>query len=227
MLIGAISDIHSPKYLNDFFVALRYLPKVDLVLLAGDLTERGNYLHFDPVYNALKKFKVVATFGNEDFVEYREKFREKYPEVIWLEDQKVELGGISVVGSEGVIEKPTFYQRLKGLDESFYMKRKEKIEELLCSSSGFKILLTHYATTFATVYGEKKFAYPGLGYNLLEEVKCLPNISVHGHAHYAKVTYAVVRGVKVYNVALPANRKFTVIRIDETEVDGEEKPKTK
>ncbi len=214
MLIGAISDIHSPRYLNEFFAALKYLPQVDLVLLAGDLTDRGKYLHFDPVYNALKKYKVVATFGNEDFVEYREAFKEKYPEVTWLEDQKVEVDGITIVGSEGVLERPTYYQRLKGLDESFYIKRKERIEELLCSSNGFKILLTHYAPTFATVYGEKRFAYPGLGYNLLEEVKCLPNVSVHGHAHYAKVTYAVVKGVEVYNVALPANRKFTIIRVE-------------
>jgi predicted phosphodiesterase len=217
MIIAGISDIHSPRYLNEFFTALRYLSSVDLVLLAGDLADRGKYLHFDPVYNALSKYKVVATFGNEDFSEYRKEYREKYPSIIWLEDESVdiEVGGekITIVGSEGVLQRPTFYQKMKGIDTNFYRERKNKIEEMLCSSSNFKVLLTHYATTFNTVYGEKKFAYPSLGDNLIDELKCLPNISVHGHAHYSKVTFSVVKNVKVYNVALPATKKFTIINI--------------
>ncbi|AWR94183.1 metallophosphoesterase family protein [Acidianus brierleyi] len=217
MIIAGISDIHSPRYLNEFFIALRYLPQVDLVLLAGDLVDRGRFLHFDPIYRALSKYKVVATFGNEDFSEYRNEYREKYPSVIWLDDESVnmEVDGkkITIVGSEGVIQRPTFYQKMKGINADFYKYRKNKIEEMLCSSNNFRILLTHYATTFNTVYGEKKFAYPSLGDNLLEELSCLPNISVHGHAHYSKVTFSIVKNVKVYNVALPATKKFTIINM--------------
>ncbi|MDT7901183.1 MAG: metallophosphoesterase family protein [Acidianus sp.] len=214
MLIAATSDIHSPRYLNDFFIALRYLPQhVDLVLLAGDLADKGKFMHFDPVYNALRKFQIVAVFGNEDFREEREKYKEKFPDVIWLDDEKKQLNDVTVIGSEGVIKKPTVWQKMKGIDEKFYNERKKKIEEMLCSSSGFKILLTHYAPTYKTVYGERPSAYPGLGDELIEELQCKPNLAIHGHAHYAKVTFAKLDDTKVYNVALPANKKFVIIEI--------------
>ncbi|MEM3351866.1 MAG: metallophosphoesterase, partial [Saccharolobus sp.] len=67
-----------------------------------------------------------------------------------------------------------------------------------------------------TVFGERKSAYPFLGYRIIEELAinredCLPNIAIHGHAHYAKRTFYIVKNVRVYNVALPANKR--IIRI--------------
>lgn len=217
MLIAAISDIHSPRYLNDFFVALKYLPdKVDIILLAGDLADRGRFFHFDPVYNSLisRADKVIAVFGNEDFREEREEYKKHFPKISWLEESKEEYKDVVVIGSEGVIKKPTPWQKLKGIDEEFYKERKKKIEELLCSEKDkFTILLTHYASTYQTVYGERLSAYPGLGENLIEEVKCKPKIAVHGHAHFAKRTFATIGNTKVYNVALPANKKFVLINL--------------
>ncbi|MEM0164532.1 MAG: metallophosphoesterase [Saccharolobus sp.] len=223
MLIISTSDIHSPKYLNEFFLALREIEKGDIAILAGDLTERGQYNHFSPVYDALKnKTKyIIGIFGNEDFSESRNFYREKYKEVIWLEDEKVELeingNKVVVVGSEGVLSKPTIWQASNGIDDEFYKKRLEKIVNLLCNSKGsIKILVTHYASTFETVFGERKNAYPFLGYRIIEELAinredCLPNIAIHGHAHYAKRTFYIVKNVRVYNVALPANKR--IIRI--------------
>ncbi|MCY0859574.1 MAG: metallophosphoesterase [Sulfolobaceae archaeon] len=219
MLIAAISDIHSPRYLNEFFIALKSLPQtISLVLLAGDLTDEGKVLHFDPIYNALKNFKVIATFGNEDYYEIREQYKKKYPDIIWLDDSKVTIDvdnkKLMIVGSDGVLEMPTKWQALHGYDKTFYENKKKKIEEMLCSENGvIKILLTHYAPTYDTLYGERERAYPQLGYRLLNELKCLPNIAIHGHAHYSKKTYSVVKGVRVYNVALPANKKFTIIEL--------------
>lgn len=220
MLIAAISDIHSPKYLNEFFIALRSLPSsIRLVLLAGDLTNDGKVLHFDPIYNALKNYKLIAVFGNEDYFEVRDQYKKKYPGVIWLEDSKIEVEfegkKIIIVGSDGVLEEPTKWQNLHGYSKDFFMNKKQKIEELLCSENDgdVKILLTHYAPTFDTLYGEKMKSFPQLGYRLLNELKCLPNIAIHGHAHYSKKTFAIVKGVRVYDVALPANKKFTIINL--------------
>ncbi|TRM78226.1 metallophosphoesterase [Sulfolobus sp. A20-N-F6] len=226
MLIISTSDIHSPKYLNEFFLALREISNInaDLAILAGDLVEKGYFQHFSPVYSALKNRAryVIATFGNEDYSENRMYYKEKYNDIIWLDDERIDLevGNIKVtiVGSEGVLESPTKWQMMNGIDENFYMKRLEKLENLLCnSSSDIKILLTHYASTFQTVLGERKSVYPHLGYRIIEKlalngrVDCLPNIAIHGHAHYAKRTFYVVYGVKVYNVALPANKRILVI----------------
>ncbi|ARM74881.1 metallophosphoesterase family protein [Acidianus manzaensis] len=217
MLIAATSDIHSPRYLNEYFLALKYLPeKVDLILLAGDLADRGKFLHFDPVYNSLlnRADKIFAVFGNEDFVEEREQYKKSFPKITWLEDSKDQYKDIVIIGSEGVIRKPTPWQKLKGITEDFYRERKKKLEELLCSEKGkFVILLTHYAPTYKTVFGERKFAYPGLGDELIEESECKPSIAIHGHAHLSKRTFVTVENTKIYNVALPANKKFVVINV--------------
>ncbi|AWR96402.1 metallophosphoesterase [Acidianus sulfidivorans JP7] len=217
MLIAATSDIHSPRYLNDFFLALKYLPeKVDIILLAGDLADKGKFLHFDPVYNSLinRADRIFAVFGNEDFTEEREKYKKTFPKITWLEDSKAQYNDIVIIGSEGIIKKPTPWQKLKGINEDFYNQRKQKLEELLCEEKDkFTILLTHYATSYKTVFGERKYAYPGLGYEFIEESKCKPSIAIHGHAHLAKITYATVDHTKIYNVALPANKKFVLINI--------------
>jgi Icc-related predicted phosphoesterase len=225
MIIAATSDIHSPRYLNQFFQSFNGLKdiKVDLFLLAGDLSEKGEFNHFYPVYSAVKKYKTVAVFGNEDFQDKREFYKKHYPEIIWLEDEKVDVNingvSISIVGSDGVLREPTKWQKLNGMDEEYYRKKREIIEELLCDAKGeLKILLTHYASSYSTIVGERKEIFPQLGDRVIEEAKCLPNIAIHGHAHYAKVTFSVVRNVKVYNVALPANKKIVLIRLSDPEV---------
>jgi len=152
-----------------------------------------------------------------DFSEYREYYRKNFDKIIWLEDSstKVEINGrkILIVGSEGVLQVPTKWQKLNGIDEKYYQEKKEKIKELLCENdANFKILLTHYAPTFATVVGERKSAYPQLGDRIIEEAECLPNLAIHGHAHYAKITFGIVRNVRIYNVALPANKKIVLIQ---------------
>ena len=219
MLIAATSDLHSPKYLTQFFAAYNSLRNVniDLFLLAGDLAEEGKYNHFYPVYEVLKKYTVVAVFGNEDYIESREHYRKNFSKIIWLEDSsiKIEINGkkVLIVGSDGVLQEPTKWQKLNGMDEKYYRDKKEKIKKMLCENNAdLKILLTHYASTFATVVGERKSAYPQLGDRVIEEAECLPNIAIHGHAHYAKITFSVVRNVRVYNVALPANKKIVLIQ---------------
>ncbi|MDT7872770.1 MAG: metallophosphoesterase [Sulfolobaceae archaeon] len=221
MLIAATSDLHSPKYLTQFFASFSKIreAEISLFLLAGDLAEQGEYRHFTPIYEVLKKYKTVAVFGNEDFTDKREYYKKFFSEIIWLEEQSttVEIQGLKIVivGSEGILEKPTKWQMLHGVDERTYQERKEKIEKLLCESKGdLKILLTHYAPTFRTVFGEKKSIYPNLGYQILETTECLPDLAIHGHAHYAKVVYGEVRKTRVYNVAFPANKKILLINLD-------------
>jgi len=219
VIFWATSDIHSPRYLDVFFLSRRNLPPSNLILLAGDLVDKGRVIHFDPIYRALSSTSVIAVFGNEDFREVRDEFRRMYPKVIWLEDEShtvtLDHMTIEVVGSEGIISRPTKWQRELGISEEIYMKRFEKINKLLCDSKAdYLILLTHYASSYVTVTGERRWAYPELGYPLVENVECKPDLAVHGHAHKATVLRAVVGNVKVYNVALPANKQIVSINVD-------------
>jgi Icc-related predicted phosphoesterase len=219
-MIAAASDIHSPRYLNDFLASLHKLSNlsIDLFLLAGDLTDKGEVKFFDPIYSFLKKFKVVSVFGNED-VASKERYKRFFPDVVWLDDEVVEVKvkgkRVAIVGSEGVLERPTLWQASHGVNEEFYRKREKKIEELLCGlDADYKILLTHYLPTYETAYGERKDIYPELGSQLLERISCLPNVAVHGHAHKSKVVFKIVRGVRVYNVAFPANKRVVAFNLD-------------
>ncbi|BCU70452.1 metallophosphoesterase family protein [Stygiolobus caldivivus] len=221
MLIAATSDLHSPKYLTQFFASFSKIRELEisLFLLAGDLCERGEYKHFTPIYDMLKKYTTVAVFGNEDFTDKREYYKKFFNEIRWLEDEKLTLEAqnleIDIIGSEGVLEKPTNWQKLHGITEEIYEKRREKIEKLLCEARGdIKILLTHYASTFKTVFGERKSIYPNLGYRILETTECSPDLAIHGHAHYAKATYGEIGKTRVYNVAFPANKKIVIIDLD-------------
>ncbi|MEM4047053.1 MAG: metallophosphoesterase [Metallosphaera sp.] len=219
MIIGAVSDIHSPRYLNDFLRAVRYVPELPLFIIAGDSVDKGKVIHFDPIYKLLATKRTVAVFGNEDFREVREDFKRLYPKVEWLEDNftVIKLNEISlhIVGSEGLISRPTKWQLKSGINMQYYMERKQNLEKLLCESEGdVTVLVTHYSPTYETLRGERSWAYPELGYPFLEEAKCKPDIAIHGHAHKSVVTFAEISGVRVYNVALPANKAITLIKID-------------
>ncbi|WP_369396049.1 metallophosphoesterase family protein [Sulfuracidifex tepidarius] len=168
------------------------------------------------MYEELKDRRCVAVFGNEDFRNFRERYKEEYPSFTWLDDSsevfRIGTKRVLVVGSEGVLQRPTRFQRLLGIDESYFKKRMERIDELLCEEADFRILVTHYASSLETVLGEKESIYPYLGYPLVEKVRCAPDIAIHGHAHFAKRTLYFNGKTKVYNVALPANQD--VVKID-------------
>ncbi len=219
MKILASSDIHSPKWTGKFLASLKRKmagKEYDLFILAGDLAERGGYKHLYPIHEELKNSTCVAVFGNEDFSSFRDKYKKEYPSFFWLDDSsKVFQVGpkrVLVVGSEGVLQRPTRFQRLLGVDEKYFKKRLERIDELLCEEADFKILVTHYASCLETVIGERESIYPYLGYPLVEKVRCAPNIAIHGHAHFARRTFYFNGKTKVYNVALPANQD--VVEID-------------
>ncbi len=229
--ILAVADIHSPHYLHLFIASISKLDPstIDLIILAGDSVDRGNVSALRPVIEVLSRFKkghdipLVAVFGNEEYFDRENKFVQHYPEITWLNDEYrvvalqngVEL---CIVGSRGVLQKPTSWQsRHIPNIHRIYRERIKRLRELLreCRTRGTTLLVTHYAPTYATVYGEPHAIYSYLGYQLLESLHAdeIPRIAIHGHAHNAKVLKAVVNGVEVYNVALPARRDVTLINI--------------
>uniref|UniRef100_A0A7J3JR71 Metallophosphoesterase n=1 Tax=Ignisphaera aggregans TaxID=334771 RepID=A0A7J3JR71_9CREN len=233
MSIIAAADIHSPYYLPLFSVSISSIlnKEFDLIILAGDVVNNGNVDMVKPVVDVLTKFikrlgteiPIIAVFGNEEYIGLEEKFESAYPEIVWLNDEYVTLRiknvGVCIAGSRGILRKPTSWQRRNIPDvEHMYEARLNKIKSILkeCSRQSISILVTHYASTYVTLYGENPVIHNYLGYPVIESlpVDGRPKISIHGHAHNASRLYANVNGVDVYNVSLIARKGVTVINVN-------------
>jgi len=229
MEIAAIADVHSPKYISEYEESLKNakLDKIELMLFAGDMIYRGKWVEFRRVLNVTRRYfrgRIVACFGNEEYEDIIVYLVKGFPEVIWLNDEVLTLnyGGktLFIVGTKGVLDRPTKWQRthIPRICE-IYSERLKKISNLLKEGKrrGYTvILLTHYAPTFKTLVGEPRFAWPEMGSERMEKIvlEVKPDIIVHGHAHNSNKTFIQLGETRVYNVALPATHKITMIPLE-------------
>ncbi len=233
--VGAIADVHSPKFLEDFKRVLRNSPDVDLMLLAGDMIYKGRVDEYHNVINVIKErygnCKIVACFGNEEYEDRIEEIRRRYDNVTWLNDETLTLEvnnlKIGIVGTKGSLDRPTTWQRrnIPHIDK-IYEERLKKISDLLselkAKNLDFIILLSHYSVTFKTLIGEPRWAWPELGSSKFEGIikRLKPNLAIHGHAHNSKVHTTSINGTQIYNVSFPATRKLTIIKLQLKEEQG-------
>ncbi len=222
MIIGAIGDVHSPQYFDDFVKAVDALTiKPDLFLMVGDMINRGRIEEYEKINNVLFgkiDCKIVSCFGNNEYQELREELRKKYPEIIFLDDESIviEVKGIKIgiIGSTGSLDSPTPWQRKHVPNiEQIYSDRINFIDkELEKIKADFKILLVHYSPTYKSLEGEDPRFYAGLGTQKLEPVliQRKPNLVIHGHSHNGtKKTW--IDTVPIYNVAFPLNKEIVII----------------
>ncbi|MCD6166707.1 metallophosphoesterase [bacterium] len=215
MRILSVSDVHAPLWLKDLEKVVHDIEeKPDILLIAGDMIDRGNAKFYRKVVDILSKLdgEMIAVFGNDEYDTVKDQILDENPEVIFLQDEStiLEIDGtkIGIVGSKGSLEIPTSWQRknIPGIDK-IYKKRVSLIGDLLREISpkvDVRILLTHYATTTKTMRGENPRAWRYLGHRGFEKYmnEGLVDISIHGHVHNGRKMAQVGR-TKVYNVAFP------------------------
>ena len=230
--IVAVADVHSPKYLMHYMSALNRrreeCREADLVVWAGDMVYRGRVEALQAVIDVTFKIcgekRIVAVFGNEEYIGLEDKFVNSYPQIVWLNDTAIvlELGNgerIGVFGSRGALERPTRWQRKHHPELwQIYRKRPKILEEhvkRLKEEVGKVVVVLHYAPTFKTFVGEPQQIWPELGSRLIEAaiLRSKPTVVIHGHAHKAKVLEARLGDVHIYNVSLPAKNDVTVLKI--------------
>lgn len=231
MRVAAVGDVHGREHLPALRRDLEELAPPDLFLLAGDFTDHNNIDDFVEVVDAVRdriSCPVYGVFGNNEYAESHGEYR-KRSRVPLLDDEAatVRVAGreITVVGSTGSLDRPTWWQRtnLPGIAR-VYDERVAKIDKLL-EGGGYRILLTHYPPTHATMGGEKEEWRPELGSKKLEAVilRRRPELVVHGHIHKG-IPFATLatgqrtienfdpRGaIPVYNVAYPVTQKITTM----------------
>lgn len=218
--IAASADIHSPKFKDLFLKSLNEVSiKPDLFILAGDLVEQNNVYSFQPIYDALidrfSDIPIVSIFGNEEYRGFEKKYVEKYPKLIWLNDEHVvlEVKGIKVglVGSRGALDQPTRWQatNIPGITE-YYRSLPRRISGMIdtLKKGGVEviILVSHYGLTYRNLDGEPRDIWPFLASKRFEEVIASGKIdlAIHGHVHNGLKEVVYINGIPVYNVSLPA-----------------------
>lgn len=222
MLIAAVSDVHAPKYYDQFVQALEnFTIKPDLFLMAGDMIHRGSIEDYDKIYNALfgkVSCPMVACFGNSEFEQIRDEVRKKYHEIRFLDDQSaiLEIGkkSVGIFGTTGSLEKPTPWQlaNIPNVQKIFQERIELADKNLERMNVNFKILMTHYTPTYKTLEGENPNFFPSLGSNLYENViiKRKPTLVVHGHTHHG-IRMVWIDSVPVVNVSFPVNHGIVAI----------------
>lgn len=236
MRIAAVGDVHGDEHLGAFEADLRRLGEVDLFLLAGDLTERNDLDAFARVVGAVTDLAgcpTYAVFGNNEYGPDHARYRAS-SRVPILDDEPVDLSvvgrAVRIVGSTGCLDRPTWWQRtnLPGIWRE-YEERERALDRLLGDGGlAFRLLLTHYPPTYATMGAEKEEWRPELGSRRLEAIllRRMPDLVVHGHVHKG-VPFAELRreqksledfgksrtSIPVYNVAYPVVHGITVIEV--------------
>jgi len=65
---------------------------------------------------------VVAIFGNEEFENTKRKLKREYSDIIWLDDEQVQVKGIDIFGTTGVLDEPRLGKAKMCLILPKYMK---------------------------------------------------------------------------------------------------------
>ncbi len=231
MHIIAVSDVHSPRYLMQYMAALSTRKEACndalAIVWAGDMVEKGKINALQPVIAYTRRIcgprRIVAVFGNEEYMDLEKEFIRRYSDIVWLDDSyiKVEAEGLCIAfyGTRGALDEPTLWQKkhIPNIRTIYRLKveRFKTVGKQLRKECDRLIFISHYAPTYATLEGEKVEIWPQLGSKLMEKalIEVKPDIVIHGHAHNSKKLQALLDGVRVYNVALPARRDVTVVEL--------------
>jgi Icc-related predicted phosphoesterase len=217
--VAAVGDLHcgrtSRGALQSIFAHAS--EDADLLLLAGDLTDRGHPDEARALAGELQALRVpaVAVLGNHDFEGGQEAEVSRILSdagVMMLDGDAVEVAGVGVAGVKGFAGG--FGQHAVGAWGEGVIKQfvHEAVNEALKLESALArlgtdvvVVLLHYAPIAQTAAGEPLEILPFVGSSRLEEPINRYPVSVvfHGHAHRGTLDGATSTGVPVHNVSLP------------------------
>jgi Icc-related predicted phosphoesterase len=219
--VAAAGDIHCAPPLRDHVMrAFASAGDADLILLAGDLTTRGEREQAEVLAEACASVAtpVIAVLGNHDYhsgtsEEVAAVLRDAGVTVLCRDTAVVEVRGqeVGVVGTKGFVggfegaELPDFGEPLL---RAVYA---ETTEEVLAVERGLeaiagchrRIVLLHYAPVLETLEGEPQTIWAFLGSSRLAGPigAHRPDLVLHGHAHHGR-PHGAIGEVPVRNVAI-------------------------
>jgi len=233
--IATAGDVHASESsratLLDAFGSLD--ARVDLVLLAGDLTSHGEPAEAAILADACRGVEqpVIAVLGNHDWHANRrdevvaalESAGITVLERSWT-TADVEGVSVGIVGTKGFVggfpdsELPDFGEPLL---RQVYAETTAEVEALTAgllavAECPYRIVLLHYSPTPTTLEGEPRTIWAFLGSDRLAPpiAEHRPDVVLHGHGHLGRFQGAIGH-VPVFNVAVPVlSRDFFVFELD-------------
>jgi len=221
LYVAAVSDVHSPRYLDEFRTSISTCRRPDVFLLAGDMIESGSVHEYKKVADAVNSrfgddTPIVACFGNEENRDVREEVvRLVGHRIKFLEDTtfRVDIGEakVVIVGASPVVPDRVVSQvgRTSSTRKSFE-KRAERLSKLLAeaaNTSTHTILLVHYSPLVQGARENHSNAFSWWVSKIMELAR--PDVIVHGHVHNAAQAKIVIDHTTVLNVAFPLVKDVT------------------
>ena len=233
--IAAAGDVH---FASDSVA--RLLPHLDaepdpirLLLLAGDLTRRGDPQEAAVLAQELRglPFPVVAVLGNHDYhfhveLEVAEILRTAGIVVLEGDATALEIDGVSVGvagvkgfggGFAGACATDFGEPEMKAFVATVRSSAERLEAALLSLETTVKIALMHYSPVEGTLVGEPLPLWPFLGSYLLAGAvdRGGADLVLHGHAHHGSPEAVTPGGARVFNVAQAVIHKhFVTLELD-------------
>jgi Icc-related predicted phosphoesterase len=240
--IAAAGDVHASdatrERIEQSFTALDQ--RVDLVLLAGDLTTLGEPEQAQVLADACARVRVpvCAVLGNHDLHcgrgdEVAAVLRDAGVHMLDRSSTTLELEGgeVGIVGTKGFVggftgsSLPDFGEPLLRRVYAETTAEADAISRGLqeIAHCAIRIVLLHYAPTSDTLHGEPEGIWTYLGSERLATpiAEYRPDVVLHGHAHGGSFEGAI-GATPVYNVAVHVTgRDFYVFDLEGHQVEVE------
>ena len=222
--IAAVGDFHCGESDVGAYRELfaRANEQADVLLLAGDLTQRGRESEFRVVVGELADVKVpvVAVLGNHDYesgqmTEGTAILRGRGVHLLCGESVQLtdQVGVAGVKGFMGGFGRGTLTPFGEPEAKSFVATAMDEVHCLEMAmrrlAAPVRIVLLHYSPVVGTVLGEPEMIYPFLGTDRLAEPldRYQAAVVFHGHVHSGSFRGQTPGGVPVFNVSLPLLRR--------------------
>ena len=221
--VAAAGDMHArPSNSEQVAAAFSSIAgKVDLVLVAGDLTTHGQPDQAQVLADACRGLEVpvLAVLGNHDWhcaqaEEITAVLEDGGVTVLERDWRVLEIGGLEVgiVGAKGFVggfpgsSIPDFGEPMLREVYAETTREAEAIDHGLreVAHCAYRIVLLHYSPTTETLEGEPSGIWNMLGSERLAGPirEHAPDLVLHGHAHHGSFEGAVGAS-PVYNVSVP------------------------
>lgn len=207
MRILALSDLHSEEAVLNGLRSLLKKERFNLILIVGDITQRGPVSYAEDLLDAIGEENVLAIHGNMDTQQVIEALEKRG---IFFHLKKVEVGGWNFVGFGGSSPTP-FGTPIEYSEEQIY----DELSRMRVNPK--TILVTHSPPYNSGVDTTSKGVSAGSKSirRVIEEGK--PFMNICGHIHEAEGE-AVIGNTKVVKVPPAMNGRALELELEDASV---------